>query len=214
MTERKAVTITKLVEDRKGHARWAVIGSFVGLGGSEPRCVDYRVRVIPEASSKRMAAGLGRQVSIMLAEQTDLDHSLFRAGEASAPAEGIPRRVFEEASQTRLLEMARKQVRQGRVQPEVASLIERQGKPRRGRPPARSLGEKLQILKAVEDAFTSGRTLEDVAREHHMSRGSVRNLLAWARSDADPQLFDGTTPGRRGGRLTPAARALLNKRVE
>ena len=102
MNDRDAVTITHMVEDRSGHVRWAVIGTFVGVDGSEPRCIDYRVRVVPEAPSKRMAAGFGGQLSLLMMEDASRDdHGLLRAAEAAPPAEGIPRRVFEEASQTR-----------------------------------------------------------------------------------------------------------------
>jgi|SRR5690348_5631218 len=202
------VTISQHVKDRRGHVRWVAIGTFVGVDGSEPRCIDYRVRVVPEIDTPRNSAGIARQLEILLGEDAERDHSLFRAAEKSAPPEGIPRRVFEEASQTKLLELARDLVRKGRYEP--IDLLGRQERPRRGRPPARSLAEKVQILSDVEKAFQESRTLEDVARKHHMSRSAVRNLLAWARTDADPQLFEGTTPGRRGGRLTPAARAILN----
>ncbi|KRB45001.1 hypothetical protein [Terrabacter sp. Root181] len=206
------LTISQAVKDRRGHVRWVVVGTFVGVDGSEPRCIDYRVRVVPEMDSVEMSSGVAKQLAILLADDAEQDRSLYRAAEQSAPSEGIPRRVFEEASQTRLLEMARDLVRRGRVEP--VELLTRQERPRRGRPPARSLGEKLRILESVERAFASGHTLDDVAREHHLSRGSVRNLLAWARTDAEPQLFEGTTPGRRGGRLTPAARTMLEKGVD
>lgn len=82
---------------------------------------------------------------------------------------------------------------------------------RPGRPPQRGLLEKLHILADVEAAYESGGTLADVADRHHMSRAAVRDLLSWARKDATPQLFEGITPGRKGGGLTPAARDLLSR---
>lgn len=205
-----AVTISRAVEDRSGHVRWVVVAKFVGVEGSEPRCVDYRVRVVPEVPKKRIAAGLGRRIARLMMDDANSDREgLWEAGESSAPAEGIPRRVFEEASQTRLLELARERANRGHVDPSVKDLLTSPAGRRRGRPPVMPLGQKLRILRDVETAFATGGTLQEVADLHHLSRGSIRNLLAWARSDAKPQLFEGTTVGRRGGRLTPAARALL-----
>jgi hypothetical protein len=56
--------------------------------------------------------------------------------------------------------------------------------------------------------------LDEVAAKHHMSRSAVRDLLSWARGDAEPVLFTNYGPGKRGGELTPAARAMLKKGVE
>ena len=84
-------------------------------------------------------------------------------------------------------------------------------KKRRGRPPARSLDEKLAILQTAERVFAEGGTREDVAKRHHMSTTSVRDLLAWARHDVDPPLFDSNGRSRRGGRLTDAARQLIQE---
>ena len=95
---------------------------------------------------------------------------------------------------------------------QAAAVLDRQAKPRRGRPPTRTLRERLLILEDVEKAYREGQTLEDVAKAHHMSRSAVRDLLAWARSeDSGVQLFSGTTRGRRGGGLTDAARKLLRE---
>lgn len=217
MTDRpQSLTVSQPVKDRNGHVRWVALATFVDAGGSEPRCVEYRVRVVPPLPNARMAAGIGREIAKLMHEEAESERPTYwRAAEREPPAEGIPRRVFEEASQTRLLEVARRQVKSGRVAGGLADrLLLSQDRPRRGRPPVMSLGQKLNILKDVEDAFATGSTLKAVAVAHHMSHGSIRNLLAWARYDAKPPLFTGTTPGRRSGELTPAARALIQRGVD
>ena len=54
-------------------------------------------------------------------------------------------------------------------------------------------------------------TLDQIAKDVHLSRSALRDLLSWARNDAEPRLFTNPGAGRRGGRLTPEARALLKK---
>jgi len=214
----RALTVWDRVEDRKGRPRWLVCAVFVDVNGSEPRCIDYRVRVIPKMPSKGAADWAARRVEEELrADVEDRERpEIYVLAETTAPAEGIPRRVFEQASQTRLLAAARSKVKTapGTVGADVELMLDRQTKPRRGRPPVRPLGEKLHILVDVEHAFAAGRTLQDVADTHHMSRSAVRDLVAWARSgDGGPVLFT-KWPGRRGGELTQAARRLLEERVD
>lgn len=73
------------------------------------------------------------------------------------------------------------------------------------------MGEKLAVLQSVEAAYAAGRTLDDVAADHLLSRSAVRDLVSWARKDASPPLFTSYGPGRRGGELTPAARRMLDE---
>lgn len=200
-------------------ARWVVVATFVGVGSSEPRCVDYRVRVVPaidlwdrpttehdtQVQYRRSADEIAQQlaaVAITPAEAAQL---------GEIPAEGIPRYVFEEASQARLLATAREKAL-GRFpnwygfSEDARVFLAQQSRPkRRGRPPVRSLGEKLRILADVERLPT----LQAAADAHAMSRSAVRDLVSWARHDADPPLFTAYGPGRRGGELTEHARALL-----
>lgn len=214
----RAVHISDLVMDRNGHARWAVMATFIDVDGAEPRCIEYRVRVVPRMERKIDSVGVGHQLIGLLERQAAGERSdVYLAAELSAPAEGIPRYVFEKASQSRMLEKARAKARRRpeSVSSQVREVLERQSKPRRGRPPARSLGEKLRILSDIEEAYATGRALQDVADAHFMSRSAVRDVLAWGRSnDSGVQFFTGTTPGRRGGQLTPEARALLKRGVE
>jgi len=211
----RAVNISDLITDRKGMVRWAVMATFVDVDGAEPRCIEYRVRVVPRMPNKIGSVWMGHQVIELLERQMAGERSEpYLAAELSAPAEGIPRRVFEEASQSKLLTKARAKAkrRPDLVDTETARLLERQVRPRRGRPPATPMGERLRILQAIEAVYAGpeGR-LEDVAAAFHMSRSSVRDLLRLARRDG---LFTNYGPGRRGGELTPAARALLKKEVK
>lgn len=212
----EVVTVTDSVQDRAGRPRWVVVATFVGVDGGEPRCVDYRVRVVPEGPDGGFHFHAYARVMVAMEEQAAGPEDVAELG--SIPAEGIPRYVFERASQTRMLEKARAKVERqpDLVSENAAQLLARQNKPRRGRPPVRSLGEKLRILAAVEAAYAAGRTLQDVADDHFMSRSAVRDIVAWGRSsDSGAQLFTGTTPGRRsGGRLTDEGRELLRKGVE
>jgi len=72
------------------------------------------------------------------------------------------------------------------------------------------MAEKLRILAAVEASYDTGTKLEDVARQLHMSRSTLRDLLAWARG-SQPRLFTGSGQGRRGGQMTDVARAMLRE---
>ena len=170
---------------------------------------------MPAVAQCPNGGGIGREIAKLMHQEASTERpGYWRAAELEPPAEGIPRRVFEEASQTKLLEVARRQVKSGRVAGGLADrLLLSQDRPRRGRPPVMSLGQKLTILADVEKAFATGSTLSRRPADH-MSHGSIRNLLAWARYDANPPLFTGTTPGRRSGELTAAARALIRKGVD
>lgn len=211
----RALSVWDRVEDRNGHPRWLVCAVFVDVNGAEPRCIDYRVRVIPEMPSKRAAAWAARAVEKELCADIERRErsEIYTLAEVTAPSEGIPRRVFEQASQTRLLAKARARVHAapGTVGPEFEVMLDRQAKPRRGRPPIRPLGEKLRILLDVERAYSKGESLQTVAEAHAMSRSAVRDLVAWARSGDSGAVLFTKWPGRRGGELTQAARRLLEK---
>jgi hypothetical protein len=159
--------------------------------------------------------GLGAANRIIEAMERDAIPPAEAERLGEVPAEGIPRRVFEQASQARLLAKAQWSVerRPDRYTDDVQAILSAQERPRRGRPPVRSLADRLAILSAVEDMYEAGdgRTLADVADEHHMSRSSLRDLLSWARHSHDPPLFTSPGPGRSGGRLTPHGQALLTE---
>lgn len=216
MPESVAFDVVHQVLDRRTRVpRWVVLASFIGIEGGQARCIEYRVRVVPDQPSRAEAVGAAVGVEQELSrDAANPDRNIAWLDAASSgPAAGIPRYVFEEASQARLLEKARLLARTLPEQPEaVRALLERETKPRRGRPPVRSLREKLEILVDIEDAYAEGRTLADVASDHAMSRSAVRDLLGWARSsDSGAVLFTGGGPGKKGGRLTPTARALLTE---
>jgi hypothetical protein len=210
-----AVVVQDLVMDRNGRPRWAVIAVFVDVHGSEPRCIDYRVRVVPEKPSNFAAVRAGHVVLRELEKDTRGERPAdFVAAELSAPTEGIPRRVFEVASQARLLAKARTSVKRRPDRYTAGTRQMLKDAPRRiGRPPVRDIQEKLRLLAAVENAYATGVPLATVAKEHTISRASLRDLVAWARHDARPQLFTTFGPGRRGGELTPAARAMLEGEI-
>lgn len=141
----------------------------------------------------------------------------WREALESPPTEGIPQRVFQEASQSRRLQRARESSHgpfKDDFPEDVRRLLDSQEKPRVGRPPARPLNEKLQILHEVEKAFATGRNLDEVAKAHYMSRSALRDLIFWARHVAQPVLFTNLGQGTRGGQLTPAARRLLGRQSE
>ncbi|MCW2497516.1 hypothetical protein [Jatrophihabitans sp.] len=216
------VKISAFVRDKRGHVRWVVLATFVAAPAAEPVCVDYRVHVVrerPGAFSSQLAAD-----KVLYEMQQDVQRDGRKEvwiRESVGPV-GIPRRVFEEASQAKLLTQARTKlsgepnvvdefwetVAPGRRASLTEALTGRGAPSKAGRPPSRSLSQKLEILRSIEDAFAGGRTLDDVARDQHMSRSAIRNLLFWARHTVPP-LFSSTLQGRRGGELTAHARALL-----
>lgn len=220
------VTVGDLVLDKGGRPRWAVTASFLGVGGSEPRCVDYRVRVVPEpppgvGGALFEAIRAGHEVLRLMEENAiSADDA---EGLGTVPASGIPRYVFEQASQSRLLGKARDKVQRNpeRHAESTRRLLERalpsaQGKTRVGRPPSRSLGEKLAILQDVAEEYAAGTqgARRIVAERHHMSEGALTDLLRWARHTAHPRLFTNYGPGKRTDMLTDAARELIRQGVE
>ncbi len=209
------VNVSDLVFDREGRVRWAVMATFVGTGSSEPRCVEYRIHVVPLEERRMLQVLRGNQIVADLeADAARGDRSpAWNLSEVDPPAEGIPNYVFTQASQAKLLEKARRKVSRRPEQhaDSARALLARQATKRRGRPPARSLDEKLEILQTAERVFSEGGTREDIAKLHHMSASSVRDLLGWARKDVDPPLFTSNGPSRRGGRLTDAARQMIQE---
>jgi len=190
--------------------RWAVAATYTRGSNGEPVCVEYRARVLRGDDPRELLMDLQETISAM-----ESHAALDLVGEGPFPDVGIPRRVFEVASQSRLLQKAREALRRSdkrrsHVPPETLELLS-PGQRRVGRPPVRPLEEKLRILAAVEDATQSGESLEVVAHTFHMSRSSLRDLLSWARHDSDPRLFTGGGQGRGGGALTPEARLLLDQ---
>lgn len=213
--EGQLVTVTSEVVDRRHRQiRWAVAATFLATGADEPRCVDYRVRVVPSSSDGRVdIRDLHRTLRAMETHATTVEDA-ERLG--SVPPEGIPRYVFEDASQAKLLAKARAAIDRnpGRFEaPAHAAIgrvaVNRGGEVRRGRPPRMSLGAKLHVLADLEDAYQTGRTRAEVAHDHHISESAVRDLLTWARHTAEPQLFTKSRPGVKGGGLTPEARKML-----
>ena len=215
MTNEALILVTEIVLYRAGRIRWVVIATFVGADGSEPRCVDYRVRVVPSTENGQEMLTLGRLY-------LELQRNAISAVDASAlgaiPPEGIPRYVFERASQSRLLAKAKKKVARspskypGSTRRALdRTTMSRQGRAKTGRPPTRSLGEKLKILKDVADAYSADvpRARATVAQRHFMSEGQLRDLLKWARHSSNPPLFTNYGPGLRNDTLTPEAVQLL-----
>lgn len=209
MEQPHIVTITSEVRDRTSRrVAWGVMAAYVANEHGDPVCVEYRVRQIRGASSAERLQNLHLTLDALEeGATTDL------AGSGEFSAVGIPRYVFEEASQGRLIDKARRFIERGSprvtgVTAEAKTLLQgRERKP--GRPPQRSTLEKLRILLAVEEGIRAGQTLQDVADAFHMSRSAVRDLLTWARRDSDPRLFTARGQGRAGGELTPEARVLL-----
>lgn len=214
------ITVTDTVFDRQGKVRWVVMGTFVGLDRSEPRCVDYRVRVVPETEPGARMLALGRLMQAMEDNVIGVEDA---ASLGTIPPEGIPRYVFEQASQARLLTKARATVER-KPDKHAAStrralarqVLNRQGEVRTGRPSTRTLGQKLRILADVEAAYLAGgiRPRATVAEQHYMSEGALRDLLTWARHVANPPLFTNDGRGKRSGKLTDVARAMLDEGVE
>lgn len=210
------VTVTKDVRDRKDERiRWVVAATYVWTNNAEPRCVDYRVQVVPRGASMSEDVRLLHAVAI-----PNVEGAAMTAAQAEAlgeiPSAGIPNYVFKEASQARLLKAARESARRkpARFSESTQRALERvpvnrSGAVRRGRPPARSLGEKLAILADVDTAYEAGKSRKSIAEARHMSDSSLRDLLYWARTVADPPLFSGPGHGIKGGRMTDAARRLM-----
>ena len=186
--------------------RWLAVAAF-DVEDGEAACVDYRVMLLPEGASVR-------QVRDITTAATDTSMSPVPDGQP-IPGGGLPLAVLREASPTRLARKAAAKVNTRRARgADVSRALERladSDKPKPGRPPVMSLLEKLKVLEQVEQAYASGKTLDTVARDALMSRSAVRDLLGWARHDADPPLFTKAGPGRKGGRLTPEAKALLER---
>ena len=204
----KMAPVPMAVSDRKtGLPRWAVIANFTKGESGTPVCIEYRVRLLRGSTAEELDRNYVQTVNRMLAN-TDKDLE----GEGDFPPIGIPRYVFEEASQGRLLDHIRDMFESGQAlaPDETRALFAEPGR-KPGRPPQRSLHEKLRILAEVESAQGEGRKLEDVASQVHMSRSALRDLLSWARHDASPQLFTAVGRGRGGGRLTEVARRRLEE---
>lgn len=198
---------------QEAQSGWLVVALYVKTDVGEPVCMDYRVRAIPDTHKK----GEWLEAADQLIRSMSGDHTALP--EVAPTPGGVPRYVFEEASQQKLLDGARKalakptRVEQGRSV-RAAKAFLAAGRRRPGRPPERGLAEQLRILAAVEELYATrqkpgGPTLDDVAKAHAMSRSSLRDLLTWARNDASPRLFTPVRQGQRGGRLTDEARALI-----
>lgn len=215
--------------------RWAVTATFVTGPHAEPICVEYRTRQVNgpkptyqdgEPVVRRMLAqsegwgpmdevsprGMPRYVFERAAQQRLADmvrHTANpRPGDSDAPSVivGDPDEATPEVVWVGITGFP-----DPAFDANTDAVFPEAPVQKTGRPPARPLVERLRLLAAVEEAFEKGRTLADVAADHHVARTTVRDLLSWARRDAEPQLFEAVTPGRRGGRLTPAGRAMLER---
>lgn len=196
--------------ERQQFPGWVVVGAFLPATDGQPTCIDYRVRAVPNTHD---LDGMQETLDAVAASMTKEVNSL---GPPRVTPGGIPRYVFEQASQVQLLKSARATVErsdyyQHELSAEVRSLLASDGRRKPGRPPARGLREKLAILEAVEAANQDGTPLDDVAARFYMSRSSLRDLLSWARHKAPPRLFTDVGRGRRTGELTADARALLRE---
>lgn len=215
------LTVTEFV-NRRGRsephefpeAGWVVAATFIAEGSAEPRCVDYHVRALPHRSDFLDQLRVRNAVHDQVASQLMGVDEIEALGEF--PPGGIPGFVFQEASQARLLDIARARVASepAKYEPIATEIlrrvpVSRSGKMSRGRPRARTTGETLAILLDVETSYAAGETRARVAERHHMSDSSLRDLLYWARKVSEPALFTDPGRGKRGGRLTPEARALL-----
>jgi len=207
--DEQVVTVSSEVFDRTTHMPgWAVVATYaMGVQG-DPVCIEYRVRALRGGNSHELLVNLHLTLDVMAGHATE---SLV--GEGAFPSAGIPRYVFEAASQGKLMEKARASLARNSAKRDALSDEARQllAPPARkpGRPPVRSVAEKLHILAAVEVANSAGVKLDDVAAQFYMSRSALRDLLSWARNDASPRLFDASGRGRRGGHLTAEARTML-----
>lgn len=211
MTDGHMVTVTTSVGKGGGVGwRWVVAASFVGLEGAQPRCVDYRVRAVPYIGhGLDMHSAHDVEKQMLEGQIPEDDVPDFEA----IPPEGIPRYVFESASQRRLLEKALRRVenpppwqRPVEYQDETVALL--RSRPRkRGRPPTWTVAEKLPLLKAMEEGYATGMKRADVAVANNVSESTIRNLQQWAVKH-DPPLWVSYGPGRRGGHMTAEAEAM------
>jgi len=192
---------------RQQHPGWLVGGLFLPADDGRLTCVDYRVRAIPNLNDMEWALKTWPAMrSAMTQQHGELPPPTVTPG-------GIPRYVFEQASQVAMLKVAQEKAADSDyvMTAEVRGLLLSDGRKRTGRPPARGLAEKLRILRDVEEAFTASESLKGVAARWCMSRSGLRNLLSWARKDSSPRLFTNPGQGQRGGSLTPEAHALLDE---
>ncbi|MEH3033633.1 MAG: hypothetical protein PGN07_06260 [Aeromicrobium erythreum] len=174
----------------------------------DPTCVDLRVRRVEDVAGAAGDVMHTQLARLMFDDMTGGD----RLPPAAASGRGMPRYVFEEASESQLLRGLRSAVSRSRqaerLQPaQVAMLLESNQKV--GRPPKLSLREKLETLAAIEAAYASDVTMDELAADLGISRSSLRDLLTWARHKSDPRLFTSSGHGRRGGAMTPEALELL-----
>ena len=194
--------------ERPTYPGWLVAGLFLPAADGQLTCIDYRVRAIPNLHDIGYLATKNALADAMTDQHVHLPAPTVTPG-------GIPRYVFERASQVQLLKAARETVpgsayHQQHLSQQVQEWLGRDGRKRTGRPPARSLREKLLILESVGIANEEGTSLDEVAEQWHMSRSSLRNLLFWARHTT-PLMFIHVGAGNRGGTLTDEARALLDE---
>jgi len=207
--DEQVVTVGSEVLDRTTHRPgWAVMATYAMGAQGDPVCIEYRVRVLRGSTSTELLVNLHLTLDVMEANATE-----SIAGEGPFPIAGVPRYVFEAASQGKLMEkaramLARNEAKRAALSDDARALLAPPAR-KPGRPPVRSVAEKLHILAAVEVANSAGVKLEDVAAQFHMSRSALRDLLSWARNDASPRLFDASGQGRRGGHLTAEARTML-----
>lgn len=189
---------------------WVVVGLFLPAEDGQLTCIDYRVRAIPNTHDLfGWTKTLSELAAAMEGQHPHLPAPTVTPG-------GIPRYVFERASQVQLLKKARETLAhsdyyQRNLSGQVRGWLASDGRRKTGRPPSRGLTEKVRILASVEAANYAGTSLDEVANRWHMSRSGLRDLLSWARNDASPRLFTNPGQGRRGGRLTPEARAMLDE---
>lgn len=202
------VYVTELVEEvHSPHRfRWLVTAAYE-VNDGQAACVDYRVQLLPTNASVRTLRDIGNAA-------IDSSHALVD-DDVDVPGGGLPSVVLRVASPSRLARKAAAKVKSRKARGGDVSRALAQftgsGRPRKGRPPVMPLGQRLRVLQAVETAFAKRENLEDVGKQFAMSGSAVRDLLSWARHDADPPLFTSPGPGRRGGNLTPEARAIIEQ---
>lgn len=193
---------------------WVVVGTFIAEGNAEPRCIDYRVRAYPASSDTFASIEIRNRIEARLLDQSAGAEDIEDLGEF--PPGGIPRWVFERASQSRLFDTARDRIntypeKYAPIAAEVLNRVpvSRGGRAHIGRPRLRNIGETVRILADVEAAYAEGLSRASVAERHYMSDSALRDMLHWARKVTEPPLFTDPGRGKRGGRLTEEARRLL-----